>query len=135
MFFVLALLAAFRLFFRDRRDLAIEVLAVRQQVAVLKRKRPRPRLTAMDCLFRNLLQRTCTRWKEVLLIVQPETLSAAIAPVSASFGARVPDTPHAGQSRRSRLAKRDDFDSNISTPLEEHTDRGNQGQEKRGITG
>ena len=29
------------------------------------------------------------------------------------------------------LAKRDDFDSNISTASEKHTDHGNQGQENR----
>ena len=66
--------AALRAFFRDRRNLAIEILALRQQVAVLKRKRPRPRLTAMDRLFWTLLQRTWGRWKEVLLIVKPETV-------------------------------------------------------------
>ena len=41
---VLSLLAAIRVFFRSRSDTALEVLALRQQVAVLKRKRPRPHL-------------------------------------------------------------------------------------------
>jgi hypothetical protein len=36
---VLSLLAAIRVFFRSRSDTALEVLALRQQVAVLKRKR------------------------------------------------------------------------------------------------
>jgi len=35
-------LAVFRVFLRSRSDTALEVLALRQQVAVLKRKRPRP---------------------------------------------------------------------------------------------
>jgi hypothetical protein len=39
-----AVLAALRVFFRSRLDTAPEVLALRQQVAVLKRKRPRPSL-------------------------------------------------------------------------------------------
>ena len=39
--FILALLAAVRVFFRSRHDTAIEILALRQQVSVLKRKRPR----------------------------------------------------------------------------------------------
>jgi hypothetical protein len=39
--FVLAFLAAARVFLRGRTDTALEVLALRQQVAVLKRKRPR----------------------------------------------------------------------------------------------
>ena len=40
--FAFPLLAAARAFFSTRRDTALEVLALRQQVAVLKRKRPRP---------------------------------------------------------------------------------------------
>jgi len=36
---ILARLAAVRVLFRGRRDIAIEILALRQQVAVLKRKR------------------------------------------------------------------------------------------------
>ena len=42
--FILALLAAARVLFRGRHDTALEILALRQQVIVLKRKRPRPRL-------------------------------------------------------------------------------------------
>jgi hypothetical protein len=42
--FVFSLLAAVRVFLSSRRDTALEVLALRQQVAVLKRKRPRPPL-------------------------------------------------------------------------------------------
>ena len=43
--FLLAVLAAVRVFVRSRSDTALEVLALRQQVAVLKRQRPRPTLT------------------------------------------------------------------------------------------
>jgi hypothetical protein len=49
--FILALLSAVRVFFRSRHDTALEILALRQQVAVLKRKRPRPRLNPWDRLF------------------------------------------------------------------------------------
>jgi len=49
--FMLALLVAVRVFFRSRGDAALEILALRQQVAVLKRKRPRPNLSAADRLF------------------------------------------------------------------------------------
>src|SRR4029077_20583374 len=49
--FVLALLVAVRVFFRTRRDTALEILALRHQVAVLKRKRPRPPLNSVDRLF------------------------------------------------------------------------------------
>ena len=37
--------------FRTRRSLMLENLALRQQLAVLKRKQPRPRLGALDKLF------------------------------------------------------------------------------------
>ena len=49
--FALAILAAIRVFFRSRRDTALEVLALRQQVGLLKRKRPRPPLNFLDRLF------------------------------------------------------------------------------------
>ena len=45
---LLALLAAVRVFFRSRAQASLEVLALRQQVAVLKRQRPRPTLTRFD---------------------------------------------------------------------------------------
>ena len=40
-----AFIAAIGALFRSRVDIALEVLALRQQVAVLKRQRPRPLLT------------------------------------------------------------------------------------------
>src|ERR1700730_18729199 len=54
---ILMLLAAARVFFRSRSDTALEVLALRQQVAVLKRKRPRPPLNLLDRFFWAALQR------------------------------------------------------------------------------
>jgi len=45
---VLVLLGALRVFFRSRSDTAVEILALRQQIAVLKRQRPRPPLNAGD---------------------------------------------------------------------------------------
>jgi hypothetical protein len=48
--FILSILAVIRVFFRSRSDTALEVLALRQQVAVLKRKRPRPTLNSLDRL-------------------------------------------------------------------------------------
>ena len=39
--FILALLATVRVFFRSRSETALEILALRQQIVVLKRKRPR----------------------------------------------------------------------------------------------
>ena len=72
--FILALLAAGTVFFRRRQDTALEILALRQQLAVLKRKRPRPRLSPLDRLFWTTLRGIWSRWPEVLIIVKPETV-------------------------------------------------------------
>ncbi len=72
---ILSLLAAFRVFFRSRGDTALEVLALRQQVAVLKRQRPRPVLKRQDRLFWTALRSCWSRWSDVLVIVKPETVS------------------------------------------------------------
>src|SRR5450755_1487571 len=55
--FPFAILLALRVFFRTRGDAALEILALRQQVAVLKRKRPRPPLYPGDRLFWTTLRR------------------------------------------------------------------------------
>ena len=61
--FILSMLAVFRVFLHSRGDTALEVLALRQQVAVLKRKRPRPVLNSLDRLFWTMLCRFWPRWK------------------------------------------------------------------------
>jgi hypothetical protein len=55
--FILALLDAVRVFFRSHQDTALEILALRQQVAALKRPRPRPHLNRLDRLFWTTLRR------------------------------------------------------------------------------
>jgi hypothetical protein len=72
--FFLALLVALRAAFRTRADAALEILALRQQVAVLKRERPRPPLNACDRLFWTTLRRFWPRWSDVVLVVKPETV-------------------------------------------------------------
>lgn len=74
--FILTLLAALRVYFRTRTDTALEVIALRQQVAVLKRKRPRPRLNSCDRLFWTTLRRLWSGWIDVLAIVIPDTVVA-----------------------------------------------------------
>ncbi len=61
-------------FFRARRDLLLENLALRQQLAVLKQKHPQSRFAAPDRLFWMVLRRLWSGWKQALLIVQPETV-------------------------------------------------------------
>ena len=46
-----------------RRRLLLENLALRQQLTVLKRKHPRPRITAFDRLFWILARRLLSGWK------------------------------------------------------------------------
>jgi len=59
---------------RTHRDLALENLALRQQLAVWKAREPRPRLTEMDRIFWIFLSKLWTSWRHSLLVVQPETV-------------------------------------------------------------
>ena len=68
------MLAVIRVFCQSRSDTALEILALRQQLAVLKRKRPRPALNALDRLFWTTLRHLWSRWSDVLVIVKPETV-------------------------------------------------------------
>src|SRR5271154_5990676 len=52
----------------------LENLALRQQLAVLRRKHPRPRLGPLDKLFWVLMRRFWSQWKETLFLVQPDTV-------------------------------------------------------------
>src|SRR6266853_3163903 len=59
---------------RARRSLLLENLALRQQLAVLKRLRPRPRLDLLDKLFWVAVRRFWSRWQQFLIAVTPETV-------------------------------------------------------------
>jgi len=67
------LFAAFA-FFRTRRQSAIEILALRHQLGVLKRSVKRPRLSNVDRGVWVLLSRRWTDWSEALIIVKPATV-------------------------------------------------------------
>src|SRR6266403_5744460 len=71
--FILLAGAILRLF-RGRRKLLLENLALRQQLAVLKRRHPRPRLLAFDKFFWVLARRFWSGWKQALIVVSPETV-------------------------------------------------------------
>ncbi len=60
--------------FKTRRSLALENLALRQQLAILQRSVKRSRLTELDRGFWVLLRRVWTDWDNVLVIVKPETV-------------------------------------------------------------
>jgi putative transposase len=61
-------------FLRSRHDLGLEILALRQQLAVLKRRHPRPHLKHRDRLFWVALSAIWDGWSGALLMVQPETV-------------------------------------------------------------
>jgi len=67
---LLAFLSWFGAFFRSRHDLGLELVALRQQVGVLKRKNPRPQLSPWDRLFWLGLRRWWSQWARVLVIVK-----------------------------------------------------------------
>ena len=60
--------------FRNRTELALENLALRQQLAILKRERPHARLRRRDRLFWENLSSVWQRWRESLIVVKPETV-------------------------------------------------------------
>jgi putative transposase len=69
-----AFLTYLRAFFLSRHDLGLEILALRQQLAVLKRQRPRPHLTHRDRLFWVALSALWQRWSGALVIAKPDTV-------------------------------------------------------------
>ena len=71
---VLAIAFYFRCLVVTRHRLALESAALRQQLAVYKRKHPRPRLQRLDRLFWVALRRFWSGWSDALIIVQPKTV-------------------------------------------------------------
>ena len=59
---------------RARRSLLLENLALRQQLAVLKRRHPKPRIGWLDKLFWVAICRFWAEWKQSLIVVTPETV-------------------------------------------------------------
>src|SRR6185437_10883001 len=67
------LVTIYRLFC-SRRSLLLENLVLRQQLAVFKRRHPRPRLNVLDKLFWVSARRIWSEWKNSLIVVTPETV-------------------------------------------------------------
>src|SRR5687767_8334463 len=59
-----AIIAYVRAFFVPRHRLALEAAALRQQLAVFKRKQPRPRLHRPDRIFWTVLRRLYSGWAD-----------------------------------------------------------------------
>jgi hypothetical protein len=61
--------------FRSRAALELEVIALRRQLAVLRRQRPgRPRLLTLDRLLWGWLYRIRARWLDAMVLVKPATV-------------------------------------------------------------
>ena len=70
----LPLRSALRDSFRGRAARQLELNAVRHQLATMKRPSPRPSLRPTDRLLWVLLSRLLPNWREMLVIVKPETV-------------------------------------------------------------
>ena len=75
MFLITLSVRALRAIFRTREQLLIENLALRQQVAVLKKERPRPMLDDVDRAFWVALRAAWPGWATRLVIVNPDTVA------------------------------------------------------------
>ena len=73
---VRALLAFVVSFVRSRVSLQVEIVALRHQLAIYERAIRRPRVNRSDRIFWSWLARHWTRWREVLVFVQPATVLA-----------------------------------------------------------
>jgi hypothetical protein len=72
---ILVLFAVLVRLFHARSNLLLENLALRQQLAVLKRRHPRARLSLIDRVFWIAARRFWSGWKQRLIIVTPETVT------------------------------------------------------------
>jgi transposase InsO family protein len=70
---VIALLGALRASLRTRTDLALENLALRQQLALLRRSK-RPQFGRLERLFWVWLSDQWAGWREALHVVRPQTV-------------------------------------------------------------
>jgi len=71
---VIALLGALRAALRTRTDLALENLALRQQLVLLRRRSKRPQFERLDRLFWLWLSHQWAGWREALHVVRPQTV-------------------------------------------------------------
>lgn len=62
------------MFFKDRLDMAMEILTLRQQLSVFKQSIKRPKVKFKDRLFWVTVSRFWRKWVDVLIIVRPITV-------------------------------------------------------------
>ena len=74
-----AILAYVSAFAMPRHHLALEAVALRQQLAVYKRKKSRPKLRRADRLFWVLLRQVWKSWSQALILVKPDTVVSVLS--------------------------------------------------------
>ena len=72
--FLLVLLRSLASALRSRRHLALENLALRQQLALLRHRRKRPRFSPVGRIFWVWLSKRWPGWRDALCLVRPETV-------------------------------------------------------------
>jgi len=72
--FLLGLFRVIWLLTKGHRALALENLALRQQLAIFKRRRKRPRLNRSDRVFWIVLAKVWKDWRQALVVVHPDTV-------------------------------------------------------------
>src|SRR5216683_777693 len=70
----LSVYVCLRAVLKERRDLSLENLALRQQLVVLKRSQTRLKIKQQDRLFWIWLSRNWSGWRATLIIVKPATV-------------------------------------------------------------
>jgi putative transposase len=73
---IVSLLLTLRASLRDRAALQLEILALRHQLHVVNRSRPRLRLTHADRMLWVWLSKRWNEWRAAVVIVRPETVLA-----------------------------------------------------------
>jgi hypothetical protein len=71
---------------RSRANLALENLALRQQLAALKRHHPRPRLALLDKLFWVAASRFWSKWKQFSSLSRLKQWPVGSGPAFACIG-------------------------------------------------
>src|SRR5437667_5636832 len=84
------------------RQVALENLALRHQLAVYKKMVNRPKLLSSDRLFWVALSRVWTGWRQALVIVSPNTVLRWQRRCFREYWARLSARPGAGRPRVSR---------------------------------
>ncbi len=74
MSFLKMILLSVRALILSRAQLSLELLALRQQLVVLRRWVSRPQVHRKDRLFWVVISRLWKDWRKALIIVKPETV-------------------------------------------------------------